>query len=95
MSELYLALQGEQCYYTVPSIHKGFNVKNVPFECPSFSIALEQQLQQIVDFSGCVKAIETWKAEHMYNRMDCLDLTEADRMRREVRGKAGINKLTF
>ncbi|KAL3074937.1 hypothetical protein niasHS_014382 [Heterodera schachtii] len=73
ISELYLALQGEQCYYTVPSIHKGFNVKNVPFECPSFSIALEQQLQQIVDFSGCVKAIETWKAEHMYNRMDCLD----------------------
>ncbi|KAL3099457.1 hypothetical protein niasHS_002912 [Heterodera schachtii] len=73
--------------------------QQVPFECPSFSIALEQpQLQQIVDFSGCVKAIETWKTEHMYNRMedsvkkailesiiDAYNIyqNEADRMRRE------------
>ncbi|KAL3076423.1 hypothetical protein niasHT_039912 [Heterodera trifolii] len=81
--------------------------QQVPFECPSFSIALEKpQLQQIVDFSGCVKAIETWKTEHMYNRMedsvkkailesiiDAYNIyqNEADRMRREWTFQCCIN----
>uniref|UniRef100_A0A183BVE7 Gamma-tubulin complex component n=1 Tax=Globodera pallida TaxID=36090 RepID=A0A183BVE7_GLOPA len=74
MSELYLALQGEQCYFTTPSVHnQEFLIKNVnidPWGGQQISIEFEERLKTIVALSSCVKVIETWKWKQSADSLD-------------------------